>query len=107
MNTKKLLGYAVAIILLALPIVFSGCKKGPEDPFLSFRSRKARVCGTWTVTNLRSEVVRKQNNVNTKTETTVEGENIFKTICKKAADFAGNFSTEVGVFTGYEMILLF
>jgi len=75
MNTKKLLGYAVAIIMLALPIVFSGCKVGDEDPFLSFRSRKARVCGTWTVTNLKSEVVRKQNNVNTKTETTVDGEN--------------------------------
>jgi len=73
MNAKKSLSLAIAI-LVVLPIVFSGCKKGPEDPFLSFRSRKARVCGTWTVTNLKSEVVRKQNNVNTKTVTTVEGE---------------------------------
>jgi len=59
---------------LALPIVFSGCKKGPEDPFLTFKSRKARVCGTWTVTNLKSEIVRKQNNVSTQTVTTVEGD---------------------------------
>ena len=74
MNTKKLLGYAVAIIMLALPIVFSGCKVGKDDPFLTFKSRKARVCGTWTVTNLRSEIVRKQNNVSTETKTTVEGD---------------------------------
>lgn len=95
MNTKKLLGYAVAIIMLALPIVFSGCKKGPEDPFLSFRSRKARVCGTWTVTNLRSEVVRKQNNVNTKTETTVEGENWKQVITIVGTDSVREFPGKI------------
>ena len=71
MNAKKSLSLAIAI-LVVLPIVFSGCKKGQEDPFLSFRSRKARVCGTWTVTNFKSEVVRKVNNINTKTVTTIE-----------------------------------
>ena len=73
MNAKKSLSLAIAI-LVVLPIVFSGCKKGPEDPFLSFRSRKARVCGTWTVTNFESEIVRKVNNINTKTQTTIDGE---------------------------------
>ncbi len=27
----------------------SGCRKGPEDPFLSLRSRKARLTGDWNV----------------------------------------------------------
>jgi len=27
MNTKKLLGYMIAILMLALPLVFSGCGK--------------------------------------------------------------------------------
>ena len=74
MNTKKLLGYAVAIIMLALPIVFSGCKTGPEDPWLTFRSRKARLCGTWTVSSLNSEIKRTENNISTITVTTVEGD---------------------------------
>lgn len=60
--------------MLALPIVFSGCKVGKEDPSLTFRSRESRVCGTWTVSNLTSEIVRKKNNVSVKTLTTVEGE---------------------------------
>jgi hypothetical protein len=37
-------------ILTVSSLLFFGCKKGPEDPFLSFRSRKARVSGAWTVT---------------------------------------------------------
>lgn len=73
MNAKKFLSI-VLICLLALPMVFTGCKKGDEDPFLTFRSRKARVEGTWTVTKRTSEVIRKENNVNTKTETTVDGD---------------------------------
>lgn len=60
--------------MLALPIVFSGCGSGDEDPFLSFKSRKARLCGTWTVSNLESEINRKENNVSTKTKTTVDGD---------------------------------
>lgn len=60
--------------MMALPIVFSGCKVGDEDPFISFRSRKARVCGTWTVKSLNSEILKKENNTNTKIETTVDGD---------------------------------
>jgi hypothetical protein len=41
------------IILAALTASFcvEGCKKGEGDPFLSLRSRKARVAGEWTVTS--------------------------------------------------------
>lgn len=35
--------------LLSL-FVFSDCKKGPDDPFISLRSRKARVAGDWKMT---------------------------------------------------------
>ena len=37
-------------ILAFLIIVFGGCKKGQNDPFISFRSRKARVSGEWKLT---------------------------------------------------------
>ncbi|MBA3680602.1 MAG: hypothetical protein H0W73_05485 [Bacteroidetes bacterium] len=36
-----------AIILSAL--FLSNCKKGPEDPTISFRSRKSRLAGEWTM----------------------------------------------------------
>ena len=42
---KKLLLYVVAIIIMAPAI--TSCKKGEEDPFLSLRSRKARLVGEW------------------------------------------------------------
>jgi hypothetical protein len=30
---------------------FTECKKGEDDPFISFRSRKARAAGEWTLTS--------------------------------------------------------
>lgn len=38
-------------LFITLPFVNS-CKKGPEDPFFSFRSRKARIVGNWNITKL-------------------------------------------------------
>ena len=40
----------ISIILLnAVLVFFMGCKKGDEDPFLSLKSRKARLTGEWTI----------------------------------------------------------
>ena len=44
---KKLLLIVLAVI--ASGIIFDACKKGPEDPFLTFRSRKERMTGKWLV----------------------------------------------------------
>jgi hypothetical protein len=44
---KKLL--AIAAILMTSVILFDGCKKGPEDPFISFKSREKRMIGKWKV----------------------------------------------------------
>jgi hypothetical protein len=40
---------AIKFIILAVLAgsMFFGCKKGDNDPFLSFSSRKARLCGEW------------------------------------------------------------
>jgi hypothetical protein len=50
MKNKNLFSLAAAGLMLAVGLQFSGCKKGEEDPFLSLRSRKARITGEWTVT---------------------------------------------------------
>jgi hypothetical protein len=44
---KKLL--AIAALLMTTVILFDGCKKGPEDPFISFKSREKRMIGKWKV----------------------------------------------------------
>lgn len=41
-----------ALMLLLLTAgVFVGCRKGEDDPWLTFRGRKARLVGKWSVTN--------------------------------------------------------
>lgn len=35
------------LIIISLGFVFQSCKKGENDPFLSLRSRKARITGEW------------------------------------------------------------
>lgn len=47
---KKLL--VLSIAALALVANLSSCKKGENDPFLSLKSRKARLTGEWTVTKI-------------------------------------------------------
>jgi hypothetical protein len=45
MKTVKI---ALAALMLAA-LSFESCKKGPNDPFLSLKSRKSRVAGDWKV----------------------------------------------------------
>lgn len=44
-------------ILMAAVIItaFQGCRKGDNDPFFSLKSRKARLTGTWELTNLEAQ----------------------------------------------------
>lgn len=46
---KKIL---IAVIAIATLV---GCKKGENDPALSFRSRDARIVGEWKVSNMNEE----------------------------------------------------
>jgi len=55
---KKLSGYAVLILVLSSILVFDGCKRGDNDPFFSFRSRKARVTGDWAFESKESNVTK-------------------------------------------------
>lgn len=47
---KQFLSLALAGLVAA--VIYSGCKKGEDDPFLSLRSRKARVAGDWKVSKI-------------------------------------------------------
>jgi hypothetical protein len=42
----------IALGLLVGSTVLTGCKKGENDPFLSFKSRDARITETWKLVNI-------------------------------------------------------
>jgi hypothetical protein len=42
---------SIFVIALVAIVTFDSCKKGTNDPFLSLRSRKARVAGEWKLTS--------------------------------------------------------
>lgn len=48
--TKKTIFYLSIFLVIA-----SSCKKGEEDPFLSLSTRKARLCGEWTMNDYIAE----------------------------------------------------
>lgn len=52
-TTTKILA-TIVISTMVIP-VFNSCKKGESDPFLSLRSRKARVVGEWTIDKWKEE----------------------------------------------------
>jgi len=45
------------LIFIIFSSLFFSCKKGPQDPFITFRSRKERVAGDWKITSFESEVL--------------------------------------------------
>lgn len=48
--TKKNISFVLSmLIVLGVSTTFTGCKKGENDPFLSLKSRKARISGEWTL----------------------------------------------------------
>jgi hypothetical protein len=54
------------LILLILSIsllggAFTACKKGENDPFMSLRSRKARLAGEWKVTSSENVLITTEN----------------------------------------------
>lgn len=50
MNIGKKIAW-VGLIIVLLASSLTSCKKGDDDPWLSFRSRKSRLTGTWTIKN--------------------------------------------------------
>lgn len=49
MKLQRLPIFVLTLAVLASTVFTTGCRKGENDPFISFRSRKARLTGDWTV----------------------------------------------------------
>lgn len=46
-TTLNLTMHKPLLLLFACVLAFAGCRKGEDDPFVSLRTRKARICGAW------------------------------------------------------------
>lgn len=47
------------LLLVFMAFLPEGCKRGADDPVLSFRSRKARICSDWSVSSYENNVTSK------------------------------------------------
>jgi hypothetical protein len=61
----------LSLYLMVTFVLFNGCRRGEDDPFISFRSRKARVTGKWKMTSI-----------------------------KRTSNQTGNFGSKTVIFTG-------
>lgn len=73
MKNQKIKFAAVAILSLAL---LAACKKGENDPFLSLKSRNARITGTWKLTSQSTTQTDVNNGVSDVYRTTYDGTNL-------------------------------
>ena len=67
--------------ILALILIFTSCKKGENDPFITLRSREARLTGEWSIksgiiTNENNGIIRTTNYTSTNYIVTESGVNI-------------------------------
>jgi trimeric autotransporter adhesin len=97
MKTTKKLFFALAVAALVAPTLES-CKKGEEDPGLSFRSRRNRVAGEWKVIKW-DEVSRgTNNNTNTNSSgTTTSSSSWSQTIAFDGANIKVTYTNNSGV----------
>lgn len=69
MRKNLIIRFVPLLALIASVALVSSCKRGEEDPFLSFRSRDARLMGEWTLSSLevRQEINESNNSLVTNT----------------------------------------
>lgn len=75
MKSSLTISLACMLAIGSLSMGIQSCKKGADDPFISFRSRKARVVGDWRIAQAKSTTNQLEtltNGSQTKTEIVVE-----------------------------------
>lgn len=86
---KKFL-LVVLIGAFAMPM-FQSCKKGPNDPGISLKSRKSRLVGEWTITKGKST----ENDAGTITTITITESTYSET--SGGVTFTGTITTEISI----------
>lgn len=71
--------FRLAIIAVLSITLLAGCKKGENDPFLSLKSRNARITGTWRLVSQESTQTDVDNGVSEVYTSTYDGTTLTNT----------------------------
>lgn len=98
------MNYKLFLSVLVFLLIFSECKKGPDDPLISLRSRKARVVGDWKLSSGKqvsssSNVSSGGVNIHTSNETTTYDGSTYTTESDMTSGSTSIHDTETGPFT--------
>jgi hypothetical protein len=85
---KNFFRIALIVMVGGLMMASSGCKKGENDPFISLRSRDARITGTWKFT---------EEDYSSTTTTTNDGTT---TLSSSTTKFDGSLMTTTYTYEG-------
>lgn len=83
---KQILPAILAALIIS--VAYVGCKKGEDDPFLSLRSRKARVAGEWKLSKLEGKSSDTFSGVTTSCTESFDGSNYTQTCGSGSPDIA-------------------
>ncbi len=91
---KKIVSINTILILAVSAIMLSGCKKGENDPFLTFHSRDARLTQNWQLVSFIGTKVETIDGVETNIEYTFDGTTLYTTINGVTASATYSFTME-------------
>lgn len=86
---------ALPILLSTVLIVFSGCKRGEEDPWLTFHTRDARMTQPWVLTGLQGTRVETTGGTTINTEYTFDGTGLYITTDGVTKSYTYTFKMDV------------
>ncbi len=92
---KKLRSITTIIVLAVAAFAISSCKKGENDPFLTFHSRDARLTQNWKLVSFNGTSVETLNGEDINVEYTFDGTNLYTTINGVTSSAAYAFTMEV------------
>lgn len=92
---KKILSITTLAIIAVSALTFSSCKRGENDPFLTFHTRDARLTQEWKLVSFNGTSVKTLNGVETNIEYTFDGTTLYTTVNGNTSSSTYEFTMEV------------
>ena len=92
---KKNLSITTLAFIAVSALTFSSCKRGENDPFLTFHTRDARLTQEWKLVSFNGTSVETIDGVETNIEYTYDGTNLYTTINGNTNSATYSFTMEI------------
>lgn len=83
------------VMISATAFIFSGCKKGEEDPFFTIHSRDARMSQPWVLKGINGSIVVTTGDSTVNTEYTYDGTNLYVTTGAHTDSYAYTYKMNI------------